>query len=319
MNIPASYPPAAYPAPSTYALSWRAIIAGAVASVGLSLILLVLGTGLGFSMISPWASEGWGTKALGISTIAWISFMSLAASAVGGYMAGRLRERWVDTQPDEVHFRDSAHGFLAWSVATLLTAAFFTTTIKNIVETGAQAGAAVVHGAAETAQAYAASSARRANGAGDRGRSDPLGYFIDYLLRSEANPEAAVVQSDPTMTASDVSPRPMTGMRAPRSEVARIFRSGLQSRSLPAADRRYLASLVARRTGLSQAEAERRVDETFRSAQARIEEAATAAKNAADQARKISAATALWLCVSLFLGAFIASFMAIYGGRRRDT
>src|SRR5215510_9656349 len=105
------------------AVSWGAVFAGAAAAAALSLILLLLGTGLGLSSVSPWATEGIDASTFGVSSIVWITFMQLAASAVGGYMAGRLRTKWTDTQGDEVYFRDTAHGFLAWAVATIATAA----------------------------------------------------------------------------------------------------------------------------------------------------------------------------------------------------
>ncbi|MCK9563435.1 MAG: hypothetical protein M0R02_12045, partial [Bacteroidales bacterium] len=103
-------------------VSWGAVLAGAVASAALSLILLLLGVGLGLSSVSPWSGEGIGATALSLSSIAWITLMSLAASGVGGYMAGRLRTKWVGVRSDEVYFRDTAHGLLAWGVSTLAMA-----------------------------------------------------------------------------------------------------------------------------------------------------------------------------------------------------
>jgi len=115
------------------AVSWPAIFAGATASAALSLILLVLGVGLGLSVVSPWTRSDVSTEAMSWSTIAWISFTALAASGLGGYIAGRLRTRWPGTQRDEVYFRDTAHGFLAWAVATLVTAAVFTSVIGGLL------------------------------------------------------------------------------------------------------------------------------------------------------------------------------------------
>ena len=114
------------------AVSWGAIFAGAAGAAALSLILLVLGVGLGLSAVSPFAGQGIGRGAFGWSTILWITFTQLAASALGGYLAGRLRARWVATDGDEVYFRDTAHGFVAWAVATLVTAATLTSAIGSI-------------------------------------------------------------------------------------------------------------------------------------------------------------------------------------------
>lgn len=122
-------------------VSWPAILAGATASASLSLILLVLGMGLGLSALSPWTGIDGTSTGITWSAILWICFTALAASGLGGYIAGRLRTRWPDAQRDEVYFRDTAHGFLSWGVATLLTAIALTSVIGNILGT-TDAGAA---------------------------------------------------------------------------------------------------------------------------------------------------------------------------------
>lgn len=130
----------ARPGQASGAISWPAIFAGATASAALSLILLVLGMGLGLSALSPWTGISGTTTAITASTILWICLTALAASGLGGYIAGRLRTRWPDAQRDEVYFRDTAHGFLSWAVATLLTAAALTSVIGAIL--GTDTGAA---------------------------------------------------------------------------------------------------------------------------------------------------------------------------------
>ncbi len=137
-------PAGAGPAPG--AVSWPAIFAGATASAALSLVLLVLGIGLGFSVMSPWSGPS--STAMTASTIIWISVTAFASSGLGGYIAGRLRSRWPETPRDEVHFRDTAHGFLSWAVATLITAAALTSVIGGML--GTDDIAAATSGAAGT-------------------------------------------------------------------------------------------------------------------------------------------------------------------------
>lgn len=119
-----------------HAVSWPAILAGATAAASLSLIMMVLGMGLGLATVSPWAGPVRSENAITWSTILWISFTSLVSSGLGGYIAGRLRVRWPQAQPDEVYFRDTAHGFLSWGIATLVTAAVLSTAIGAILGTG---------------------------------------------------------------------------------------------------------------------------------------------------------------------------------------
>ena len=285
------------------AVSWGAILAGAAGAAALSLILLILGTGLGLSSVSPFAASGVSATTFSVSTILWITFTQLAASGLGGYLAGRLRTRWASTHVDEVYFRDTAHGFLAWAIATLATAAMLTSAIGAIVGTGASAVGSVAGGAVTTAAVAAptAAGAMKNDGAGMGN-----GYFVDSLFRKDA--------AAPAAAASGVStdPAPMG------AEAGRIFASGLEAGALPPEDSKYLGQQVAQRTGLSQAEAEKRVNDAFARMKAKADQVKADAKEAADKARKASAYAALWLFISLLAGAFVASLVATFGGRQRD-
>lgn len=293
------------------AVSWGAIIAGAAAAAALSLILLVLGVGLGLSSISPWSEQGVQAGTLGVAGIVWLAFMQLAAAGLGGYVAGRLRVRWARTHADEVYFRDTAHGFLAWSVATLFTAALLTSTIAGVLGMGAQAVATTAGGAVQAATT--AGVAMSANGAGtpgaQPGRSpvDPTAYFVDMLMRP------ATSEPPTAGTAGTGTPPAPNG-----AEAGRILAHAMAEGSLPPDDAHYLGQLVAQRTGLSPADAEKRVTDTFASMQAKAKQVAQSAQEAADKARKASAYAALWLFVSLLIGAFAASLCATWGGRQRD-
>lgn len=109
---------------SSSAVSWAAVIGGAFVAASLSLILLSLGTGLGFSAVSPWTHTGASATAIGAGAIAWLILTQIAASALGGYLGGRLRTKWTNLHTDEVYFRDTAHGLLVWAVGMVITAGF---------------------------------------------------------------------------------------------------------------------------------------------------------------------------------------------------
>ena len=293
---------------SPSAVSWGAILAGAAGAAALALILFILGTGLGLSSLSPWSNHGASATTIGVATIVWLIFTHLAASGMGGYLAGRLRTKWVAVHADEVYFRDTAHGFLAWAVATLVTAALLTSAVTAIVSGGAQAAAAV---AGSTATVGAAATVAAGNtdtsapGAGGMG----MGYFVDTLFRPDMTTTGSVAPEDTDGAAST---------SRSSAEVARIFANDIRTDSLPPEDMRYVAYLVAQRTGIAQADAEKRVSDAFGKIQAKLKDAEASAREAADKARKTSAYTALWLFVSLLGGAFVASLSATYGGRRRD-
>lgn len=304
-------------------VSWAAILAGAAGAASLSLILLLLGTGLGLSSVSPWVQSGIAATTFGISTVLWITFTQIAASGMGGYLAGRLRVKWVGVHTDETYFRDTAHGFLAWSVSTLVTAAMLTSAIGSIVGSGVQAGAALAGGAATTAAAAGTGAAAAAAGQASQNDSSPS-YLVDSLFRK------TVAATDPAVPASASMSADAAGAQAPATpqspftststaEVARIFANSLGAGApLPADDVRYVGQVVAQRTGISQQDAEKRVADTYTKAQAKLAEAKAKATKAADTARKASAYGSLWLFVSLLVGAFVASLAATFGGRHRD-
>lgn len=292
------------PAPG-HAVSWPAVLAGAAGAAALSLILLILGTGLGLASVSPWVQQGIGAATFGVSTILWISFTQLVASGMGGYLAGRLRTRWPGTPHDEVYFRDTAHGFLAWAVATLATAALLTTVIGSILGAGVNAGATVAAGGAKAAGAAVVEAAGEKTGEGERD------YWVGTLFRTDAAAGAASAGA-PGVLMTNPSPAAIA------AETSAIFAAAMKKGALPAEDASYLGQQVALRTGISAQDAQKRVNDTFVRMQTQAREAETAARDAADKARKASAYGALWLFVSLLIGAFFASLAATFGGRQRD-
>ncbi len=310
------------------AVSWAAILAGAAAAAALSLVLLILGMGLGLSSVSPWAFEGISREAFGWSTIVWITFTSIAASGLGGYLCGRLRTRWVGVHVDESYFRDTAHGFLSWAVATLLTAAVLTSAIGAILGTGAKAVGAAGGAAVTAAGGGVVGSA--ATVASDQ-ELGGLEYWVDSMFRRSSGdpgrrPELARETTDaedtPAISPTAMTSRPEADDRSTREdvrpEILRIVRNALSADALDREDSRYVAQRVAEHTGLALAQAQARVDEVEARLRAALEQAETSAREAADEAREASAYAALWLFITLLIGAFVASLFATFGGRQRD-
>ena len=307
---------AAMPPLTTSAVSWSAILSGAAGAAALSLILLILGAGLGLSCVSPWVGSGITATTFGVSTILWVTLTQIVAAGMGGYLAGRLRVRWVGVHTDEVHFRDTAHGFLAWAVASLATATLLTSVIGSIVSGGIQAGTAVP---GERSAATAGGATQAVPGSevakpdSDRGT---LSYFVDSLFRSDSGEAMAAAARTAGGTLSGGITQPASA--ASRSEVAGIFKHAMRTEILPMQDARYVGQVVARHTRLTQEDAEKRVTDTYSLMQAGRQKAEAMARTAADAARKATANASLWLFVSLLSGAFVASLTATFGGRQRD-
>jgi len=257
--------------PSVSGVSWAAVLAGAIASCALTLVLLSLGTGLGFAVVSPWGNSGVSTTTFKVGTGLYFIVMAMISSAIGGYLAGRLRTKWTGVHTDEVYFRDTAHGFLAWAFASVL-------------------GAILLASPATSLLGGAASGATQALGNSTQ-PSGPMGRYVDTLLRSDT--PAAQNSANPTDS---------------RGELVLLLTTSFHNDSdLNPAERTYVAKVVSARTGLSQADADKRVNEVT-----------TQIKSDLDKARKNAMQLAIWLTLSLFIGALSASLAATEGGGLRD-
>lgn len=275
---------------NTSGVTWSAVFAGAVAGSALALILLVLGIGLGLSSVSPWSYTG--SKAIGTSAIAWLAFMQLASSALGGYLAGRLRVKWSNIHTDEVYFRDTAHGLLAWAVAALISAATLAGIGDAILSTAAKAGS----GAAAIAMAGATGKDAHKDG---HPVANPVEYYSDMLFRSDIAPDEA-------------------NSWLLHREIDNIFITDMPAAKLSQNDHDYLTHLVAKRSGLSANDAGRWVDEVYALFMQNYTVMKNAARQKADDARKAGAYASLWMFIAFLLGAFVASLSATFGGAQRD-
>ncbi|MGO7018843.1 hypothetical protein [Rhizobium leguminosarum] len=270
---------------SKSAMTWGPIFGGAAAAIGVTLILLLLGSGVGLTMVSPWSGPSSSLGTVGVTAAIWLVVVQWLSSGLGGYITGRLRTKWAAVHTDEVFFRDTAHGFISWALATIFVAGFLASSLTSLAGASAQAV-----GSAATAAGTAASSAAST-------ADLPTAYFTDALLRPE-QARAGATSDDTAATA----------------EVSRILLNGAAAGQIPDDDKAYLATIVSARTGLSEADARTRVDTVLK----RIDDAKVAAQKAADEARKAASTTALLGALSLLIGAFIAAAAAAFGGSQRD-
>jgi hypothetical protein len=228
-------------ASSVSAVSWASIAAGAVVAAAVSLALLALGAGLGLSSVSPWADSGVSATTFKNASGIYLVLVAVMSSAIGGYLAARLRSKWPGIHTNEVFFRDTAHGFVTWAFATVLGAGVLGAATTHIV---AGAAAGIGPAAAQAAPAV-----------------DPSQVFVDRLFRTEAARPGTPGNSD-----------------AARAEILRLWTSSFRDNSdLAAPDRTYVARLVASQTGLNQADAEKRVNDVIAEAKAAADRARKAA------------------------------------------
>lgn len=260
----------------TSAVSWAAILAGAVVAAATSIVLALVATGVDLASMSPWSGAGASAKAITVVSAIALLIIQWLSAAVGGYITGRLRTKWVGAHTHEVFFRDTAHGFITWAVATLLVTITVASGASSLLLAGARAGGMAATTLAPGASSGASNSAVRP-------------YDLDTLFRTPAGGE------------------PKADAGSAREQATHILAKDLMTGDVSAADRGYLAQLVAAQTGVSEADAQRRVDDGL-----------TQIKAAADAARRSSEMAALFAALSMVVGAFIACVSAALGGGVRD-
>ena len=247
--------------------------------------MTAFGSAIGLSLVSPY--EGPSPQIFYIALALWFVWITVSSFAVGGYVTGRMRRRINDSTIHEIHIRDGGHGLVVWAVSVLLGAAIGISTVSFAVK-----------GTADVAKSGVSSVASNMGAV-----TDPMGYAVDSLLRNPGNPaDKNGLANSPAITGDT------------RQEVMRILAMSVANGSLSNDDRGYLAKLVAARTGLSQTDAEKRVDQVS----ARIKSVSDKAKDTAEMARKGGIILAFLTAASMVLGAAAAWWGAVTGGRHRD-
>jgi hypothetical protein len=267
--------------PASGYIEWGPLILGALGATAMSVVLLTFGAALGLSVVSPYPFAGISARGLAVLTGTYTALVLVASFAAGGYLAGRLRTPWVSADAVESHFRDGAHGFDVWALGVLLGAALAVSGAGTILKTAVHTSGAVAAGAAL-----------------DRLSTAPTDYAVDRLLAA----------------APGAGPAPGTQRSDLAAPIARAFAANLHNPQLDARDRATLVQLVVQRTGMAQADAEKRVDEAF----TELKAAEQKARDAAEQARKATLIAAFVAAATLAIGCAAACAGAEVGARHRD-
>jgi hypothetical protein len=267
------------------AASWGAILTGAVVAVSLSLVLLTLGAGLGFASISPWSGHGLSASSFTVASAIWLIVTQWLSAAAGGYLAGRLRHRWLATHTHEVFFRDTAHGLVTWAVATLFVAAVLAGSMTRLIGGGVHAVGSLAAAGGQVGADMGRPVMPEARGSmGPDPAAGPIrAYNLDKLFRSNSSGNSPnLIEKGPGATDA-------------RGEVMHIAAEAAISGAVSDEDRAYLANLVATNTGVSTDEAQKRVDSFIQT----VKDANARAKTVADEARKSAATAALYTALAL--------------------
>jgi len=259
-------------------------------------MLLSAGAGLGFTSVSPWTNSGVTAMTFGIAATIWLALVHLISAGAGGYLAGRLRTKRVGLHTDEVAFRDTAHGFMTWAVGAIVSTILIASAASVVIGGTARLGASAASGLGSAVSGAASQAAGRV----DLSSLDPSAYVTDNLFRADR----------PAPAATDTAPA--------RAEVGRIVAMSIRNGDMAPADKTYVASVIAAQTGISQPDAEKRINDAIAKAKETAAKAEQTARETADAARKAAASFALATFIAMLIGALASSYGATVGGRVRD-
>ncbi len=251
-------------------VDWCAIAAGAMVATAISVVLFTFGTAIGLSMVSPYEGAGVSRAAYFATLALWTLWVVVSSFMAGGYIAGRLRRRVGDATEHEVDVRDGAHGLLVWATGVVVASILLMLGVTGAV------GATAVANRSETTFSDSASI---------------TAFTVDALLRPDAN-------------APQTSPENAASLR---DELARLLTYGMTDGELGADDKTYAAQAISRHTGMTQTEAQTRIDTVLADA-----------RETANDARKIALLIGFLTAAALLVGAASAAWAATLGGRHRD-
>jgi hypothetical protein len=285
-------------------LEWGPVIAGAIGASAISFLLLTFGAAIGLTLTSPWPDEGASAVVIALAVGWWAVMVQIGSFFAGGYLAGRMRSRLGDSVVAEGEFRDGTHGFLVWAVGVLIGAVVLAMTGGATLKTATQAASTIAAGATA--------------GQGNSLATGPADYAIDTLMRpapTAANAQtAATTPADATAPSGSATRTAASNDPALRAELGRIYASTIKNREMTASDRDYLTQVVANRTGLSQDQAQKRVDNSVQ----QVQSLEVSARQTAEKARKAGIIAAFTAAASLLISLAAACLGAAMGGRHRD-
>ena len=281
-------------------VDWGPIILGTLGALAIMVVLVTFGGALGLSVTSAQPYAGLSAKALAVLAGLYAALVHVASFATGGYLAGRMRTPWSTTDTVESHFRDGGHGFAVWALGVVVGAAFALSGVSGVLK------AVRCHHRGRLGRRRRRRGQSADPGALQQLSTLPTDYAVDRLL-------APAPGALPHRLAD--RPGPAAGSRADlAAPIARAFAANLNNPQLDARDRAWLASLVSQRTGLPQADAEKRVDEAF----TELKAAEQKARDAADKARKAALIAGFFAAATMAIGAAAACAGAALGARHRD-
>ena len=268
-------------------ISWGAIFAGVVIAIAVQLVLGILGTGIGLSLVDPVEGTTPGAAGFGIGAgIYWVITTVIALGA-GGYAAARVAG---------VHdrFDGLVHGLVVWGVTLILTLYLLTSAVGGIIGGAFRTVGSVATAAGSGIGAAAPKVADVAN--------------VDVTdVREEAAEYLSDAPSDPAQMTPEQAQKEIAKQLP---ALARGGQEGAQAES-------RIVDIVAAQRKISRPEAQAQVTRAKAQIEKTKNDTSETAKSATDAAAGAAAGTSFMVVIALLIGAAAAGFGATAAARRR--
>ncbi|WP_312487659.1 hypothetical protein [Sphingomonas sp.] len=268
-------------------VSWGAIFAGVVIAVAVQLVMGILGTGIGLSMVDPVEGSTPGATGFGIGAGLYWLITTVVALGAGGYAAAR-----VSGVTDR--FDALVHGLVVWGVTLILTLYLLTSAVGGIIGGAFRTLGAVAGAAGSTV-----------------GTAAPKVAEVAGVDEGDVRQEAAKYLSDTPNDPAQMTPE--QAQKAIAQELPAMARGGPEG--VRAENR--VVGIVAAQRNISREQAQAQVNQAKADFVQTRNEAVQAAKNAADAAAGAASKTSFLLVLALLVGAGAAAFGATSATRRR--
>ncbi len=269
-------------------LSWPAIFAGITLAIAIQLVLALLGTGIGFSLVDPAQGTTPGANSFGIGAgIYWIVSTMISLGA-GSYAAARVAG---------VHdrFDGLVHGLTIWGLTAILTVYLITSAVGGIIGGAFRTVGGVASAAGQSIGATAPTIARAAG-------------VDDDEIQNEAAAYLTPVPADPaTMT-------PQEAQKEIARQLPDLAAGGARGQQ---AENRIVA-IVAAQQKIGEPEARQKVEAAKARFAAAKNDAIQTARTTASSAADGAAGTSFLVVIALVIGAASAGLGGIAASRRED-
>ena len=264
-------------------VSWGAILAGVVAALVMQLLINMLGVGIGLSSFQLGGDTAANPSAGGFSINAgiWLVASGVVASLIGGVAAGRL----CGTSRASTA---GWHGFISWSVSTLLVAWLLSSALGGVLGGAFSALGSTLGTVGKTAASAVGGAASSADGGA-----------LQSQVRKLIDPNGAQSVQD--------------------SVLAYIRASVSGDQKTADASRDQAVNSLSRAANISPDEARNRITQLQQQTQQTVDQAKQQATQAAEDARKAAAQGGLYGFAALLLGAIAAWIGGLIGTARREV